>query len=46
MTQAARAVLQRANSILAANATSLHSAISNIGTFAEALGRTREGGDI
>ncbi|MBM3529542.1 MAG: MCE family protein [Alphaproteobacteria bacterium] len=39
MTQAARTVLQRLDNILAENQTAFKTAIANISTFAEALGR-------
>jgi phospholipid/cholesterol/gamma-HCH transport system substrate-binding protein len=39
MTQAARDALRRVDSVLTENATPLHDAIGNIGTFAEALAR-------
>lgn len=39
MTQAARDALRRVDSVLSENATPLHDAIGNIGTFAEALAR-------
>jgi phospholipid/cholesterol/gamma-HCH transport system substrate-binding protein len=39
MTQAARDALRRVDTVLTENATPLHDAIGNIGTFAEALAR-------
>jgi phospholipid/cholesterol/gamma-HCH transport system substrate-binding protein len=39
MTQAARDALRRVDTVLSENATPLHDAIGNIGTFAEALAR-------